>query len=74
MVKCWVCGNNVKPDTRYPDCQTCHGHVVTKDTSKYPRSQRKEKLTFAEVKRMMENADTYERRNGRIKQRRHGEH
>lgn len=70
MVKCWLCGKNVKPETRNINCSMCHGHIVTPDPEKYVRANG-ERLTFGELKRMMESADTYERRSGRVKQKRH---
>jgi hypothetical protein len=70
MKPCWVCGQLVKPNTRKMNCSRCQGSVVTPDK---PPKRKQEKLSFREIERMMQSANTYERRGGRLRQRRRAE-
>ncbi|SFV09031.1 hypothetical protein SAMN05421543_1504 [Alicyclobacillus macrosporangiidus] len=67
MKPCWVCGQLVIPNTRKMHCSRCQGSVVTSDK---PLKWKQEKLSCRELERMMQSANTYERRGGRLRQRR----
>jgi hypothetical protein len=47
------------------NCSRCQGSVVTPDK---PPKRKQEKLSFREIERMMQSANTYERRGGRLRQ------
>ncbi len=67
MKQCWVCGQLVKTNTRKMHCSQCQGSVVTPDE---PPKRKQEKLSFKELERMMQSANTYERRGRRVRQKR----
>lgn len=65
MKRCWVCGNPVAPNTRVMHCSKCQGWIVT------PDEDLKREREFRELERMMQSANTYERRGGRLRQTRY---
>ncbi|GMA59718.1 hypothetical protein GCM10025859_60070 [Alicyclobacillus fastidiosus] len=71
MKPCWVCKNNVKPDTRPINCKQCHGRVVTPSDEQVKKMEKRERKR-KEIERMMSSKDTYERRRGAVRQKRRG--
>ncbi|MFB5191987.1 hypothetical protein [Alicyclobacillus fastidiosus] len=70
MKPCWVCKNNVKTDRRAINCELCHGRVVTLSDEQAKRLEQRERER-KELERMMSARDTYERRGGRVRQKKH---
>ncbi|SFU70829.1 hypothetical protein [Alicyclobacillus macrosporangiidus] len=67
MKPCWACGEKVPTNTRMMRCRHCQGWAVTPDED--PRRERE----LRELERLMQSANTYERRGGRLRQRRHAQ-
>ncbi|MFB5192668.1 hypothetical protein [Alicyclobacillus fastidiosus] len=69
MKPCWVCKNKVKPNTRAINCELCHGRVVSPTGEQLKKVEERERKR-KELERMMSSKDTYERRGGKVKQKR----